>query len=102
MSYVLYLDDVRFPDATIVTDSFVALARSSPDAIALVKLNGMPKIISFDHDLGGEDSSVIFLRWLIETFPNGPIPDYRIHSMNPIGSKNIDSLMKSWQKSLVL
>jgi hypothetical protein len=99
----LFLDDVRFPEHySFGYDSPLVLARNSLDAIRMVKINGLPEFISFDHDLGGDDTSIIFVRWLIETYPDGPIPDYSIHSANPVGSGNIDSLMKSWKKSLSL
>jgi hypothetical protein len=52
---VLYIDDIRNPnyDAVVV--------RTSKEAISYVKENGCPNFISFDHDLGGDDTAMIYL-----------------------------------------
>lgn len=80
------------------------VARSSVQATRLVEEKGMPGQISFDHDLGGEDTSVTFLKWLIEyaiekqiTF----VPKCTIHSQNPVGAKTINSYISSWKKYMV-
>ena len=41
----LYLDDIRSPSS----DDFIVV-RSFEEAVAFVKENGMPDMISFDHD----------------------------------------------------
>lgn len=61
MSYKLFIDDERSP----ITDDW-KIARSSIHAMLLVKLYGMPKEISFDHDLGGGDTSMLFTHWMID------------------------------------
>ena len=91
MSYNLFIDDERFPpddgkDWTIV--------RTSYDAILHVAKHGMPRYISFDHDLGGADTSMKFIAWLIEAVLDGrvQIPEdfsYYVHSQNPVGAQNI-------------
>jgi hypothetical protein len=93
MSYKLYIDDLRdCPEGFI-------LARSSRDAMTIVELRGMPEFISFDHDLGGEDSAMVFLKWLANTFDE-PAFNYTVHSANPVGKENIISFIESWKKSL--
>lgn len=85
MTYKLFIDDERNP----VTDDWV-MARSSADAISIVTNMGMPNEIAFDHDLGGQDTSRVFIKWLIayiidneQYFP----ADFKfsVHSQNPIG-----------------
>ena len=91
----LFIDDERFP----VTNDFV-IARNSADAIAYVEKFGCPNFISFDHDLGGDDTAMVFVKWLIEKdLDYQVIPsdfDYYIHSQNPIGRQNIDGLLRSY------
>lgn len=97
MGYKLFIDDERTP----TTDGW-AIVRSSNEAIAYVQKNGWPEFISFDHDLGGDDTTMVFLRKLVDQVWNGDNlpPDYVVHSANPVGAKNIVSFMESWKKSL--
>lgn len=96
-AYRLFIDDVREPP-----DGTWTVARSSDEALKLVEDKGMPKIISFDHDLGGDDTSMAFLKKLVDTIWDGKEkpPEYKVHSANPIGSLNIVSFMESWRKSI--
>lgn len=102
MTYSLFLDDEREPPAD---GQAWHVARSSTAAIAIVSENGVPAFISFDHDLGGDDTAMRFIHWLTgwildtnTTFPPGF--DFYVHSQNPIGRGNIQSLMASFQASL--
>lgn len=92
----LFIDDVRNPPG----EDF-SVVRSTAEAIEWVKTNGIPSFISFDHDLGGDDTSMVFIRRMYEEIwqEGNPIPDYTVHSANPIGSKNIVSFMESWKKA---
>lgn len=91
----IFIDDERNPPS----DDYVVV-RSTNDAIEYIKNNGMPEFISFDHDLGGEDTTMIFLKRLMNEIWDGKSnpPDYQIHSANPIGKLNIQSFMESWKK----
>ncbi len=77
-------------------------ARSTDEAVKLVEEHGLPEYMDLDHDLGGDDRVMVFLRWLSETFPDGPVPKYRVHSENCVGRPAIDSFMSSWVRSLKL
>jgi hypothetical protein len=92
----LFIDDIRDPP----TNDY-HVVRSTTEAIEWIKTNGMPSFISFDHDLGGDDTSMIFLNKIYQEFWKewDDIPDYQVHSANPIGSKNIVSFMESWKKA---
>lgn len=97
MSYRLFLDDERYPSDKDKLDWVIA--RSSAEAQAVVESKGTPSFISYDHDLGGEDTSIVFIHWLIERSLNGlcEFPrEYYVHSQNPIGSKNISGLIESF------
>jgi hypothetical protein len=109
MNWNLYLDDLRTPPA----DRDWLVCRSSQEALDRIAELGTPQFISFDHDLGGDDTSMVFLnRWVrIPTYadPTRPgwhahgkvtIPDYQIHSANPVGAQNIRSFMESWRRSI--
>lgn len=103
-NYVLYLDDERNP---MVGNQPVMIARTVEEAQDIINEHGLPHFMSLDHDLGldkdGNTRTVIeFVIWLAEHFyENGP-PEYVIHSANPVGAKNIESILESWKKSLYL
>lgn len=98
--YNLYIDDLRNPPA----DREWVVCRSSQEALDRIMEIGMPSFISFDHDLGEDDTTMIFLRRLVNEVWDGQtvIPDYQIHSANPVGAQNIRSFMESWKRSLLL
>jgi hypothetical protein len=97
--YKMFIDDIRTPP-----NQGWIIARSSDEAFEYIKKNGMPSFISFDHDLGGDDTSMKLLRKLESEFgDNIPFPpDYAVHSANPVGSKNIVSFMESWKRAYMM
>lgn len=106
-SWNLFLDDERFPPKSghplgVAADQWT-IARSSSEACALVEKLGMPANCSLDHDLGGDDTTMVFLKWLANEYSGslGKFPEWHTHSANPVGKENIDSFMSSWKKSLL-
>jgi len=102
VTIAIYLDDIRVPK----TDDWKWIVlRSSAEAIEYVKNHGLPIFASFDHDLSDDDTTMIFLHWLINhDLDNGGtiIPTnftWFTHSANPVGVKNIDGLLTSYMKS---
>lgn len=98
MSYNLFLDDKRNPPSR----SYV-LARSTRDAMAVIKANGLPGFMSLDHDLGfddsgREDNGMMFVKSLQNLYPYGPVPGVVVHSSNPPGRENIVSFIESWRR----
>lgn len=96
MTYKLFIDDERYP----VSDDWI-ICRSSKAAISFVSSFGMPNEISFDHDLGGDDISIIFIKWMIDEILDGrlEVPSefmYTVHSQNCVGAANIKSLLDSF------
>ena len=99
--YSLFIDDLRELEYIKPTNPEEwKIARSSSEAIETVLKFGVPEFISFDHDLGWNDTSMIFVKWWTEQFPVIPFPRYMIHSSNPIGAKNLESYMNSFNRSL--
>jgi hypothetical protein len=96
-AFWLFIDDVRSAPS-----SEWVVARSSSDAIAVIKQRGCPARISFDHDLGGSDTAVAVARWLVDADLDASgayIPDdfvFSIHSANPVGAANIRGLLEGY------
>lgn len=105
----LFLDDERkVEDVYKNGEKKFVVAKSSAEAINLVKKYGMPTYMSLDHDLGVDDTTMNFLRWLANENPDlviggkkfsNQIPSYKVHSANPVGTQNIISFMNSWEKT---
>jgi hypothetical protein len=99
MSKKLYLDDIRNP----TTDGW-KIVRSYNDFVKWIETNGIPDLISFDHDLGETDEKTGYdcAKWLCEyCWDNGlPIPEYNVHSANPVGRDNILHLLKNFVSKL--
>jgi hypothetical protein len=89
----LFLDDLRDPP-----DTSWVLARSTREALEICR-ETWPTELALDHDLGGDDTVMIFLKSLYEMSEDKPIPSWKIHSANPAGRLNIESFMMSWEKS---
>lgn len=105
----LFLDDLRNPDDPAAREVSGAIhygidqwviCRSTEEALREVAARGMPAYMSLDHDLGGDDTTMVFLRRLIDELWVGEIPpNYLVHSQNPVGRENIISFMDSWAKA---
>lgn len=94
--YKLYLDDIRTP----LSDGWVVV-RSYDEAVSYVQVNGFPREVSLDHDLGeAVPTGMDFARWLVEQdLDHDSMPDnfeFNIHSANPVGSDNISGLLTSY------
>lgn len=93
MNYRMFIDDERFP---VTPDWYIA--RNSYQAIYALETWGIPQEIAFDHDLGGDDTAIIFINKLQELLENHEVEfpvdfKYHIHSQNPIGAMNIRNKM---------
>ena len=102
MTWKLWLDDQLDDPETPsrhTPEGFMG-AKSSHEALELVKKHGMPTFIDFDFDLGGTDTAQTFLYELQSLYPDGPVPDYRVHSRNVYAKEMIGSFLSSWKRSL--
>lgn len=99
------------------------VVRNYNEFVKAIEIHGMPDIISFDHDLadehydpdlyGSETYNEVYdnfksktgydcAKWLIENSIDNdqPLPEtIFIHSMNPHGSMNIESLFTTYSKT---
>lgn len=134
--YLLFLDDVRNANAFLKDIRTWVTVRTYNDFVALVEKEGLPKFISFDHDLSTEHYLSVIAgdlypdkkwsnlsveeakkvpvpydkykektgydcaKWLINYCDEKklPLPDYQIHSMNPVGKENIKSLLEGYKR----
>ncbi len=112
--YNLFLDDVR--DANKFLDDVRAweTVRNYAEFVRIIQQRGLPRFVSFDHDLSyehyGNTNTKSFIektgmdcaKWLVEYCmkTNQSLPEYQVHSMNPIGKLNIQSLLDSYKKSV--
>ena len=108
----LWLDDTRpTPD-----DEEWDRVRNYEEFTHYIETYGVPELISFDHDLGGQHYRDLFgdkkktlleegftekngydcAKWMVKN--NHMIKDYGVHSMNPIGKLNIETLLFNWKK----
>lgn len=98
MAYALFLDDERVPPADGRT---WVVARTSAEALAIVVRVGWPDYVSFDHDLGGDDTAMIFIHAAIDMLlaQNAPLPfTWTVHSQNPVGRDNITALLTAFER----
>lgn len=94
----LFIDDLRQPPSP----DWVVV-RSYAQALAYFDRHGIPNHISFDHDLGELDGSLLptgmdIVKALVEGVLDGRyvLPrdfGYEVHSANPVGRANIIGLM---------
>jgi hypothetical protein len=125
-NYNLLVDDIRVPNeiywANLPKDKHYTVVRSYQQFIEIITLRGIPQFVSFDHDLGPysyseysnsiktgyinyeniqEMTGLDCAKWLVNYCieKNLPFPEYIVHSMNPIGKKNIESYIESYNKS---
>jgi hypothetical protein len=117
----LYLDDIRTPK----TEGW-DIVRSYEEFVNYIEMNGIPDVVSFDHDLSREHIKFYFdngghenppnpqeaefeektgydaAKWLCDyCWTNGiPLPEWNVHSANPVGKENISSLLRNYEKQL--
>lgn len=97
IKYGLWLDDIRNPPASLLPH--IKVARSSEEAKSVVEKFGMPQKMWLDHDLGGEDTSMVFLKWLANCVVSGTLElstnfSYELITANPVGRDNLHSFLK--------
>ncbi|EDP96302.1 cyclic-phosphate processing receiver domain-containing protein [Kordia algicida OT-1] len=105
MSYNLFLDDIRVPEMVYRNPEefdFV-IVRTYEEFVAYIEVNGLPKYISFDNDLGlnpdGEvaEDGYAAAKWLVY---NSSLDlrelDFYVHSANPVAAKQIEGLLTNY------
>ena len=121
-TYNLFLDDIRNPEDHYFKDNLIyeeldwIIIRNYEDFITYIEHKGIPNIISFDHDLGfdlflekdyedydpatektGADCARLLINYCLDN--NLPVTErIYIHSQNPVGAANIQSLFETYKK----
>lgn len=119
--YYIFLDDERHPTQVKwiqIPDLPWTVVRNFGNFKALILLKGyLPEFISFDHDLSLEHyadlvknefdyskylekSGYDCAKWLIDYCLKNDLqlPKYTIHSLNPVGVKNIKALLENFNR----
>lgn len=103
----LFLDDIR--DVEMVYDSsqiddFVVV-RNYFDFVKYIQKNGLPPFISFDNDLGLDESGELAsdgyaaAKWLVyESGIDLRNLKFKVHSANPVASEQIRGLLNNYLK----
>lgn len=92
----LWIDDVRTPP-----DHTWTWAKSSAEALAWLDCVDVEiEEVSFDHDLGGDDTSMEFVDAIEELAYEKSIPRFawHVHSANPVGRANIIRAMENVER----
>ena len=97
----LYLDDLRDPRHP---ENFDYIARSSSEAIEIMEKFECPTFCSLDHDLGGDDTAMVVVKFMVNKDLDNPgwIPldfSWSVHSANPVGAANIEGYLNAYMRS---
>lgn len=120
MKKCLYLDDVRIPQNNPADHEPWIIIRNYDDFVNYIKENGIPGLISFDHDLADvhyemdsdvwkdspemagfeEKTGYDCAKWLVEYCMDNDVNmcQFTVHSANPAGAENILGLLNNFRK----
>ena len=92
----LYLDDLY------TTPEGFERVYSYEEFVAYLQHYELPDFISFDHDLGEDLSGYDCAKYLVEycLVHQLPLPNYKVHSPNPVGKANIEQLLANFKKNI--
>ena len=123
-NYNLFLDDVRLPNHVTWVDlpanQHYSLVRNYQEFVDLITLRGIPKFVTYDHDLAdkhyghglknddipydqyAEKTGYDCAKWLVDYCMKKGVkhPPYQVHSMNPVGKSNIISYVESYNRTV--
>ena len=123
-NYNLFLDDVRLPNNVTWVDlppnQHYSVVRNYNEFVDLVTLRGLPKFVTYDHDLADshygdglhgdninynkykEKTGYDCAKWLVNECMKKGVkhPPYMCHSMNPVGKQNIINYVESYNRSI--
>ena len=129
-TYNLFLDDFRMPvdcsrymqNPGLYNLNQWVIVRNYDEFVKFIEKNGLPDMISFDHDLADEHYSndmysgtevynknyetftektgMDCAKWLVDYCmdKDQSLPEYIVHSMNPAGGKNIWEYLENYRK----
>lgn len=106
VSWYLFVDDLRDPSHVGWHSGEIVVARSSEDArVAVLGASQLPDQISFDHDLGGDDTAFKFMWFLInghldEKWDLRHVQQIIVHTANTVGRDKLVGLWTGFMKSI--
>jgi hypothetical protein len=128
MKKALYLDDVRTPSTDLPGYEPWVVVRNFNDFKNFIVDNGIPDLISFDHDLAEEHMNDYYNQFALNGYQNPDYSSYKemtgldcaywlvkhiqdnnltlnkccVHSHNPVGAANIQSYLNGFKKHMDL
>ena len=107
----LFLDDLRTPFEAyqysfnpVFLDNEWIIVRTYDEFIQWIAQNGLPYLVSFDHDLSDfeslhEKTGYDCALWLVDYCLNTQLqcPAFLCHSMNPVGKTKIMGLLEQFK-----
>lgn len=122
----LYLDDIRTPTTTIQGYEPWYVVRNYDEFVEWITKNGIPDLISFDHDLAQEHMDDYFKQKLSMGWQQPDYESYKektgldcaqwlaqyiqandlqlhavsVHSHNPVGASNIQSFINGFKRHM--
>lgn len=126
MKKALYLDDVRTPTETLPNYAPWDVVRNYNEFTEYITKNGIPDLISFDHDLADEHSNDYYNQVALQGYQHPNYDDYKektgvdcakfvieycqankvklnrcvVHSHNPVGARNIQEGINGFKKHM--
>lgn len=120
MSYNLFLDDFRDPVSTfnyMKDPRYLKLewiiVRDYDQFVKAIESRGIPQLVTYDHDLAEshynpetwndtsgylEKTGLECAKYLINQLDGVKHPEYIVHSMNPVGKKNIINAIEDYNR----
>ncbi|MDO8998457.1 MAG: hypothetical protein Q7W45_01740 [Bacteroidota bacterium] len=108
-TYKLFLDDIRTVDMVYKnwSDKDFIIVRNFEDFKKTIMQKGLPEYISFDNDLGEDESGQVLpdgyhaAKWLVyESGLDLSKLNFYVHSANPVASKQIQGLLDNYIRHL--
>jgi hypothetical protein len=122
----LYLDDIRTPSETLPNAHPWNVVRTYDDFVDYITNNGIPDLISFDHDLAKEHMEDYYAQVFQNGYQNPDYDSYKektgldcakflceyaermnqeiktcvVHSHNPVGAQNIMMYINGFMKHM--
>lgn len=93
MQSKLFLYDVR------ETPIGFSRVHNYEEFVRYISEKGLPDFISFDHDLGEGKSGYDCAKFLVKYCMNNQskLPEFTVHSQNPVGKENIERLLGNFR-----
>ena len=95
---LLWVDDVRHVPNNYIGDYNIHIAKNYNEAInelTMFRFN----VICLDHDLGDGPTGYDICKFIVENHIY--CPEYRIHTNNPAGRKNMTELLNRYTRAVI-